>query len=117
GGGNGPGEKPPAGKDHQDPRRVTPRNNGPFTRYAAQVDRRKPHILGDRPDGADLVEPLAPLGPADRSGLGPQQGTDRVDLVLAHSSASAYRTARTEKITAPRSSARFCAGARPRGGA
>jgi hypothetical protein len=32
--------------------------------------RLKLHIISHRPDGTDIVEPLAPLGPADRSRLG-----------------------------------------------
>src|SRR5262249_60536063 len=88
-----PGAIPAAVKEHEDARGVAAGHDRPLTGYAIQIDRRERDVIRHRPDSADLVEALAPLGPADGSRLGPEQSADRVDLVLAHGSASARCTA------------------------
>jgi hypothetical protein len=38
-------------------------------RHAVEIDGIELHVAGDRPERADLVETLSPLGPSDRSWL------------------------------------------------
>jgi hypothetical protein len=58
-------------KEHQDSRRITVRSDRAFSAETIDIYRLKLHIISDRPDGTDIVEPLAPLGPANGSRLGP----------------------------------------------
>jgi hypothetical protein len=69
---------------HQNASSIAARNDRPLPRYAAEIGRSELDILRDRPDGTNLVQPLAPLGPTDGSGLCGQQCTHSVDLVLSH---------------------------------
>ena len=63
---------------------VTAGSDRPFARHAVEIDRVERDVVGHRPDGADLVEPPAPFGPADGSRLGGQQRADGIDFALAH---------------------------------
>src|SRR5262249_26082498 len=56
----------------------------PLARHAVDIDRRQRHIRRDRPGGADLLDALAPLAPADRPRPGRQQLANGIDLALGH---------------------------------
>ncbi len=56
----------------------------PFAGHAVDVDRIEPHVIGCRPNGADLVEALAPFRPPDGSWFGAQQFADGVNFIVTH---------------------------------
>ena len=50
---------------HQDGRGVTAWRDRPFAGHSVKIGRGKSDVGGGRPDGANLIEALAPLGPSD----------------------------------------------------
>jgi prevent-host-death family protein len=74
----------PAMEEQQHPGRIAAGYDRPFALEAIDVDRLELHVAGDRPDGANLLDALAPLLPPDRPGLGLQTVADGVDFALRH---------------------------------
>ena len=75
-------------EEQQRARLVRARDDRPLAGDAIAVDRFERHILGDRPDCADLVQSLATGRPSDGTRPGGQQDADGVDLVGRHDRAS-----------------------------
>src|SRR6266487_3666187 len=71
-------------KKYQNAGRITPGHNGVFPGHAADIDRDELHVVGYRPNRADIVEALTPPRPPDRSWLGTQQRADGLDFALSH---------------------------------
>jgi hypothetical protein len=71
-------------KKHDNVRVIAARDDRPLSWYAAEIDRCERHVAGHRPDGPDLVDALAPLGPPDGARLGAQQSPHGLDFVVIH---------------------------------
>src|SRR5580704_19678877 len=90
----------PAVEEEQHPGGIAARNDRPLALEAVNVDRLELDVAGDRPDGANLLDPLAPLLPSDRPRLGLQKVADGVDFALGHGSLPVRR--RTQDTSARR---------------
>jgi hypothetical protein len=75
-------------KEHQHLGSVAAGNDGPFPRHAIAVDWRKLDVIGDRTNGANLIQALAPGLPAHGPRLGTQESADGVDPVRIHDHSS-----------------------------
>src|SRR5262249_25155122 len=81
---NGAGAVAAAMEEQEHAARVASRSNRPLPGHAAEVDLGERDVRGDGPDGADVVEALAPLRPPGGPWLGRQQCADSLDLMLSH---------------------------------
>jgi hypothetical protein len=63
---------------------VRPRRDRPFAIDSIEIDRLEFDIIGDRPDGADLLDPPPAFLPAHRPRLTAQESADGVNFALRH---------------------------------
>lgn len=71
-------------KKQQDARVVASHNDRPLTRNTVEIDCREFHVVGDRPNGTNVVEALAALCPSLRSRLRGEQGADGFYAHVVH---------------------------------
>jgi hypothetical protein len=83
-------------KVDQHARGVGAGNDRPFARNAIEVGRLEFHVVRDRPDGANLLDPPPPLFPAHRPRLAAQERANGVDFGFSH----AYLPARVRAFYA-----------------
>jgi hypothetical protein len=66
---------------HQDARGIASRRDRPFVRHAVEIDLIKTYVVGDGPDGIDLIQAFAPLLPPHGPRLRLELSNARIALI------------------------------------